>query len=293
MTPTFELTDDRASRVGDMAVRRALPQRARRTVGAWCFVDHMGPAAVTEDRGVDVAPHPHLGLQTVTWLLEGEVVHRDSLGNEQVIRPGELNLMTAGRGIAHSEEHTGHYRGDVHGVQLWVAQPSATRDGTSAFEHHADLPRVELPGAVATVLVGDLEGAASTARRDTDHVGFDLALEGGESVVPLRTHHEHALIVTAGDAVVDGTPVVPGQLAYLGTGRDELAVTGDRGTRVLLIGGVPFDENVVMWWNVVARTRDEITDAWRSWQDADERFPAVASTLPRTVVDAPPWHRNG
>jgi len=290
MTPTFELTDDRVSQVGALPVRRALPRRDRRTVGAWCFVDHMGPVDVAEDMDVDVPPHPHIGLQTVTWLLEGELVHRDSLGSEQVIRPGQLNLMTAGRGIAHSEEHTTKSRQRLHGVQLWVAQPSATRDGERAFEHRADLPQLDLPGAVATVLVGDLAGVASPARRDSDHVGVDLVLAGDRAVVPLCAAHEHGLVVTAGSVLVDGERVVPGQLAYLGAGRDELAIAGERGARVLLLGGVPFPEPVLMWWNFVARTRDELTDAWQAWQRADdERFAPVTSTLPRTLVDGPPW----
>ena len=148
-------------RSGSVPVRRALPRKERRTVGAWCFVDHMGPTTVTADRGMDIAPHPHIGLQTVTWLLSGEAVHRDSLGSEQIIRPGQLNLMTAGRGVSHSEEATGRYSGELHGAQLWIAQPRATRDGDAAFEHHADLPKVDLGGAVATVLVGKLIGSES------------------------------------------------------------------------------------------------------------------------------------
>src|SRR5436190_8491140 len=172
--PHLELLDSREAEVGAVRVRRALPRRTHRTVGAWCFADHMGPAAVTEEHGLDIGPHPHIGLQTVTWLLAGEALHRDSLGSEQLLRPGQLNLMTAGHGVAHSEEATGSYRGDLHGIQLWVAQPDATRDGPPAFEHRAELPRVELDGAVATILVGDLAGTPSPARRDTDHVGAQL-----------------------------------------------------------------------------------------------------------------------
>ena len=126
---SVEVLESRASLVGELTVRRALPRRAHRTVGAWCFADHMGPATVTVERGIDIGPHPHIGLQTVTWLVAGEILHRDSLGSEQVIRPGQLNLMTAGDGVAHSEERTGRYAGEVHGIQLWVAQPSSTRCG--------------------------------------------------------------------------------------------------------------------------------------------------------------------
>jgi redox-sensitive bicupin YhaK (pirin superfamily) len=162
-----EITPSRESVVGAMRVRRALPRIGRRTVGAWCFADHMGPELVTETHGLDIGPHPHTGLQTVTWLVAGEVLHRDSLGSEQLIRAGQLNLMTAGQGVTHSEEATGHYRGQLHGVQLWMVQPEATRHGVAAFEHHATLPQVELDNAIATILVGELAGAASPARRDT------------------------------------------------------------------------------------------------------------------------------
>lgn len=195
-----EITESRESRVGAFRVRRALPRRGRRTVGAWCFVDHMGPAAIDDTHGLDVAPHPHIGLQTVTWLLEGEAVHRDSLGTEQVITPGQLNLMTAGRGVSHCEEGTGCYNGELQGLQLWVVQPSATRDGAPAFEHHGDLPRVEFDNGIATVLVGGLDGATSPARRDTDHVGVDLALRTGTTTVPIRPDYEHAFLSPARSA---------------------------------------------------------------------------------------------
>src|SRR3954471_4162658 len=142
--PSVEVTDGREAVVGTTTVRRVLPRRSRRTVGAWCFVDHMGPLSVTPDRGVDIGPHPHIGLHTVTWLLAGEMLHHDSIGSEQMVRPGQLNLMTAGRGVAHAEEGTSSYRGDLHGVQLWVAQPDSTRHGAPAFEHHSELPQVEL-----------------------------------------------------------------------------------------------------------------------------------------------------
>lgn len=289
--PVLEITESRASQVGSFPVRRALPRRARRTVGPWCFVDHMGPATVDE-RGLGVAPHPHIGLQTVTWLLTGEALHRDSLGTEQVIAPGQLNLMTAGHGVAHSEEGTGHSRGEIHGVQLWVAQPSAARDGAPAFEHHADSPQVELDRAVATILVGELAGAESPTRRDTDHAGVDIDVRPGTTTLPLRHSYEHALVVLLGALLVDDVAIVPGHLAYLGLGRDEITLTADTPTRALLIGGVPMDEPVLMWWNFVARSRDEIIDAHTDWMARADRFGEVASTLPRIGVGPPPWTRR-
>lgn len=289
--PEVELTESREAQVGMFTVRRALPRRGRRTVGSWCFVDHMGPASVTAERGLDVGPHPHIGLQTATWLLEGEALHRDSLGTEQLLRPRELNLMTAGRGVSHSEEATGSYSGRLHGVQLWIAQPEATRHGDPAFEHHAALPSVEVGSAEVTVFVGELAGIGSPARRDTDHFGADLAVRAGTTTLPLDPRHEHALVLFDGSVSVDGSAVVPGQLAYLGQGRDELVLDARDEARGLLIGGVPFPDKILMWWNYVARTQDEVTEAHRDWTAGHDRFGTVASPLDRIDTGPPPWVR--
>jgi len=289
-----EVLNGRVAQVGTLTVRRNLPTRGRRTVGAWCFVDHMGPTSVADRAGMQVPPHPHMGLQTVTWLFAGSAVHRDSLGSEQLIRPGQLNLMTAGSGIAHAEEDPrltgpGSSRSELHGMQLWVAQPSTTRNAAGAFEHHPDLPRIDLAGATATVLVGSFAGTTSPARRDTDHLGVELDLRAGTTVLPLDPAHEHAVIVADGRPSVNGTPVGPEVLAYLAPGADELVMDTPEPARVLLIGGTPFDEDVVMWWNFVARTRDELVDAYRDWVAGDERFGPVASSLDRVGVGPPPW----
>lgn len=285
----LEVLEGRNAEVGSFGVNRVLPRRGRRTVGAWCFVDHMGPAPVVSQRGLDIGPHPHIGLQTVTWLLRGEVLHRDSLGSEQVIRPGQLNLMTAGRGVSHSEETRGVYEGELHGMQLWVAQPDTTRDGPPAFEHHAELPRIDLDNGRATVLVGELIGTASPARRDTHHLGVDLDLQPGASAVPLVAAHEYALAVLEGTVSAGRQKLVTGWLGYLGTGRDELVLATQTPARVLLIGGEPFFAPLIMWWNYVARTREEITAAHRSWVTADHRFGTVTSPLDRIVTKDPPW----
>ena len=284
----IEVDDSREETVGRFRVRRALPRRGRRTVGAWCFADHMGPADVTEGAGLDVGPHPHIGLQTVTWLLDGQALHKDTLGSEQVISPGQLNLMTAGSAVAHAEEATGRYHGTLEGIQLWIAQPEATRNGAAAFEHHAELPQVEHDGAVATVLVGEHHGVRSPARHDTPLVGVDLDLRE-RSTVPLRPDFEHALVVLRGSIAVDGEKVVPGKLAQLGLGRDELHIEVAADSRVMLLGGIPFDEPLMMWWNFVARTRVEIDAAYASWRDQDDRFGRVQSSLPIIPAAAPFW----
>ena len=199
--------------------------------------------------------------------------------------------MTAGSGVAHSEEDPGGPVGGLHGMQLWVAQPSATRDGSPAFEHHGELPQVEVGDGTATVFLGALAGAVSPARRDTDHLGVDLELRPGTTVLPLDPAHEHALVVAEGRPAVGGVPVGPGDLAYLPPGSDELALTCTVAARALLIGGEPFGEEVAMWWNFVARTREELAAAYRDWAAGDERFGPVASSLERATVGPPPWLR--
>jgi redox-sensitive bicupin YhaK (pirin superfamily) len=288
-----EITTSRLAEVGRMPVRRALPRRERRTVGPWCFADHMGPAPVTETAGLDIGPHPHTGLQTVTWLLSGEALHRDSLGTEQLIRAGQLNLMTAGHGVAHSEEATGRYRGQLHGVQLWVAQPEATRHGPAAFEHHATLPQVELDNAVATVLVGELASAVSPARRDTPLLGVDAALGPGTGAWPLERSFEHALVVLEGEVLAGEQVVRPGELAYLGVGRDEVVLSAAEPARLLLLGGEPFADPVLMWWNFVVRSRDELDRAYRQWQGDDPRFGRLRSPLARIPAPKPFWATKG
>lgn len=277
--------ESRSTRVGPISVRRALPRRGRRTVGPWCFLDEGGPAGPGGE-GVGVGPHPHMGLQAVTWLLSGEILHRDSLGSEQAIRPGELNVMTAGRGVVHAEEQVGS--SEIHLVQLWVAQPDATREGPPAFEHHGDLERLELGAGVATVLVGGLGGARSAARRDSDHVGAELSL-GGTVVLPLEPRYEHAVVPVVGVVELEGRLVGPGHLAYLRPGRDELQLGGAGPAKAMLLGGVPFDEPILMWWNYVARTREEIVAAHEAWSARRARFPVPPSVLAPIDVDPPPW----
>jgi quercetin 2,3-dioxygenase len=282
----LEVRESRTAEVGAFQVRRALPQRTRRTVGAWCFADHMGPADIDETSPL-IGPHPHIGLATVTWLLDGELLHRDSLGSEQVIRPGQLNLMSAGNAVVHSEESTGSYRGALEGIQLWVAQPDATRTGAAAFEHHSTLPQVELDQGVGTVLVGDYNGVRSPARADSPLLGLDLDVHGANALA-LRADWEHAFVVLRGELTVGTTSLTPGRLGYLGQGHDEVELDSP-GARALLLGGEPFAEGIVMWWNFVARTRDELDAAYRSWSIDDDRFGRVRSPMGRIVAPQPYW----
>jgi redox-sensitive bicupin YhaK (pirin superfamily) len=264
----LEVTEARNARVGPLTVRRMLPLRLRRSVGAWCFIDHYGPLDVDGVTGMNVPPHPHIGLQTVTWLLRGNVLHRDSLGTEQLIKPAQLNLMTSGRGIAHAEESPAVHDPTLHGVQLWVALPDASRQVGPAFEHHGQLPQTSVGGFAISVLIGDLAGASSPATAFSPIVGAQLSSAAGSArgVLPLRPDYEHALFVATGQADVEGAVLQPGQLLYLPTGRHEMTVAAPAGTTLILLGGEPLGEQLLMWWNFVARTPEEIGAAAASWR---------------------------
>lgn len=285
--PGIELREGRRTEVGGLPVSRVLPTKGRRTVGAWCFVDEMGPADAEEQDPMEVGPHPHIGLSTVTWLLEGEALHTDSLGTEQVIRPGQLNLMTAGHGIAHAELAA---EPPFRGVQMWVAQPEATRHGDSAFEHHAELPEPELVGASALVFSGTLAGVSAPARTDTPLVGAQLDLHARRLVLPVDPTFEYAVVPLDGRVKIGADVAEPGWLALVPPGIDELPLeTEHDDVRLLLLGGEPLGESVAMWWNFVARDRDEITAAWRDWDERTDRFGDVTSSLERIEAPRPPW----
>ncbi|MFI6508941.1 pirin family protein [Streptosporangium sp. NPDC050855] len=292
--PVEELLDGRDVVLGGpraMRVTRTLPNRDVRMVGAWCFVDHYGPERAT----MRVPPHPHTGLQTVSWLLEGEILHRDSLGSEQTITPGGLNLMTAGRGISHSEESVPGDR--LHGVQLWVALPSHARGTAPAFEHHADLPRPVSPGVTTTVIMGELDGVASPATVHTPLVGAEVALEAGAGTrLRLRPGFEYAVLALSGTVRAAGTDLSPGPLLHLGCGRGELELRSEGGGRLLLLGGEPFEERIVMWWNFVGRSHEEIVRFRREWAEG-EAFGTVpgagAAPLPAPELPLTPLKARG
>jgi len=275
-----------------MTVRRTLPQRERSLVGAWCFADHYGPDDVAASGGMDVAPHPHTGLQTVSWLFAGEVEHRDSHGNHALVRPGELNLMTGGHGICHSEVSTPGTT-LLHGVQLWVALPEHARNAPRDFQHHAPQP-VALDGAVARVFLGSLVGSTSPVPTHSPLLGAELVLAPGAHLdLAVRAGFEHGLLVDQGTVSFEGGPLRPGQLGFAAAGRDRLAVAnpGASPARALLLGGEPFGEQIVMWWNFVARSHDEIVELREAWQSGSDRFGHVAGyrgEVPRLPAPALP-----
>jgi redox-sensitive bicupin YhaK (pirin superfamily) len=274
-----------------MHVRRTLPQRARSLVGAWCFADHYGPTDVTGGGGMNLPPHPHTGLQTVTWLFAGEVEHRDSLGTHSMVHPGELNLMTSGRGICHSEVATPATT-VMHGVQLWVALPEAHRHGPRGFHHHVP-PPVDLGGATARVFLGGLAGETSPVPTFTPLLGAEIVLEPrARLTLAVEPDYEHGVLVDTGSVVVAGTHLAASDLGYVAPGAPTLELSNPDGqpARIVLLGGVPFEEDIVMWWNFVGRTHDEIAafrDAWEAESDQFGRIEGYRGTprrLPAPVL---------
>jgi len=224
---------------------------------------------------MDVAPHPHIGLQTVSWLLQGEIIHNDSLGCEALMRAGQLNLMTAGHGIAHSEETPGTNSGTLSGVQLWVALPTSQRDIAPVFQHHASLPVLDFAAGSVTIIAGTLAGQTSPAQMFTPIVGAEIALRTREPLqLPIRRDFEHAVLVLEGEVSLNNHPLEGRTLHYLGLNRDDLHLAGSADSRVLLLGGEPFTDPVLMWWNFVGTTHEEIAQAREDWINR-ERFGEV------------------
>ncbi|MFF7160763.1 pirin family protein [Streptomyces sp. NPDC008086] len=259
-----------------MTVRRTLPQRARTLIGAWCFADHYGPDDVTVTGGMRVAPHPHTGLQTVSWLFSGEIEHRDSIGNHAFVRPGELNLMTGGFGISHSEVSTGRTT-LLHGLQLWVALPEAHRHTARNFQHHVP-GTVPLEGGEARVFLGSLAGDTSPVPTFTPLLGAELSIEPDATLwLAVDEVFEHGVIVDSGAVHMNGTPLRPAELGCAAPGLTSLTLTNasSRPARVVLLGGPPFQEEIVMWWNFIGRTHDDIVRARDAWEYGSDRFGQV------------------
>lgn len=264
-------------KLGELAVSRALPVRSRRLVGPWCFLDRFGPLTFADGKPMDVAPHPHTGLQTVTWLMQGEILHNDSLGCEAVARPGGVNIMTAGSGIAHTEQTPAENSGLLNGVQLWVALPDASRRIDASFEAIDHVPVAERPGGLLRVFAGGIAGVVSPARHYSELVGADLQVHAGQTLeVDLNSQYEHAVLVLGGDCLAGAEDLSERRLYYFGVGRSSIAFSSRRGARILLIGGPPFGETILMWWNFVARTPEEIAQARMDWE-SHHRFGEVTA----------------
>lgn len=278
--PQLELLNAHEGNVGGLPIRRALPVAARRRVGAWCFLDHAGPADLTKP--MRVGPHPHTGLQTFSWLIEGEILHRDSLGSEQVLRPGQVNLMTAGRGICHSEESLSER---LQLAQLWIALPESERHCAPAFEHFPLLPRWQEGGFELTLLMGQVDSAEQGLQQSpvpahTPLLGLDLASASAARLqLPLQRGFEHGLMVLEGrlSVLIDGQQesLEPGRLLYVPPGASEVQLQSEGAARLLLLGGEPLDEPVLLWWNFVGRSNEEMRQWASEWNAGTGPFGAV------------------
>jgi len=267
-----------------MNVRRTLPSKQRSLIGAWCFLDHYGPDRVSESGGMEVPPHPHTGLQTVSWLFTGEIEHRDSAGNVAMVLPGEVNLMTGGRGISHSENTLPDGPEMLHGAQLWVALPDQARHTAAQFAHHKPEP-IKGTGWQVRVFLGSLLGDTSPVETFTPLLGAEILLQPGVILeLPVDETFEHGVLVDTGSIALgvdghEGTLVHKDSLAYTPPGSATLTVEATERSRLLLLGGPPFGESIIMWWNFVGRTHEEIVGYRQEWQDQITRGGSEADVV--------------
>lgn len=278
---------------GGITVSRILPSSQRRMVGAWCFLDHAGPAVFTSGSGLRVGPHPHIGLQTFTWMIQGEVLHRDSLGHVQVVKPGQVNLMTAGRGISHTEESLPG-EDKLHAVQLWIALPSKDAACEPAFDHHPDLPRWREGECDFTLLAGTYAQHQAPSKMYSPMVGMDLSSsKAGEVRLNLNPEFEYGFLVVQGTLGIQSEQFEANELAYVGRGLTRLSLSLSAGSRVIVLGGEPYTEELVLWWNFVGENKEVIGQAQRDWRAAHERFGVVHGYDGEPLI-APdlPWESN-
>ena len=261
----------------EIDVRRNLPHARLRRIGAWVFLDHFGPTAQVE--GMKVASHPHTGLQTVTWPFAGRMDHRDSIGSAQILEPGEVNLMTAGRGIAHSEVSLPNSE-SLHAAQLWIALPSEVRNMQPAFEHHGDLPIKQIGEATMTVFLGEHLGTKSPATVYSPLVGAELRVPAGERLeLPVDAGWEHGILVVSGDVTIDEQSVAVNELAFFEAGSNRISIEANSDALLLLVGGKKFEEELFLWWNFVARSHAEVVEMREQWNAQTERFGKVTDVL--------------
>ncbi len=263
----------REAKIGkDAVIKRALPSREKRMIGAWCFLDHAGPVQFLSGQGLNVGPHPHIGLQTFTWMIDGTMLHSDSLGYKQLICPKQVNLMTAGHGIAHAEVAP-ETETTMHAAQLWIALPDEKRNIPPQFDHYAELPKVSKNGALIHVLVGDFVEVTSPVHVHTAMMGADIeAVEDTDIILQLNPAFEYGVIALEQQALVNGHALTQDNMLVIETQNQKLHIQMQKGSRLLLIGGEPFEQEIILWWNFVARTTEEIKQAREQWMQQDLRF---------------------
>lgn len=266
----------RRAKIGQgTVIKRALPSRHKRMIGAWCFLDHAGPVSFPQGDGLDVGPHPHIGLQTFTWMIEGTLMHTDSIGSKQLIRPKQVNLMTAGQGISHTEvapEQETH----MHAAQLWIALPDAKRNMPSRFDHYPELPVVSRDGVEFTVLVGEFLETRSPVEVHSPLLALDLtAAETVRTRLQLNPAFEYGFMALEGTAHINQHELNEDNMVVLEPGLQDIEIELHQGARVLLLGGEPFESAILLWWNFVGRTQDELSEARDQWVNQDPRFGSI------------------
>ena len=270
---TFSL---RRAEIGQgTVIKRALPSREKRMIGAWCFLDHAGPVHFPQGDGLDVGPHPHIGLQTFTWMINGTMLHDDSLGSKQLIRPNQVNLMTAGYGISHTEVAPDNET-QMHAAQLWIALPDDKRNIAPRFDHYPDLPVVHQDDIEFTVLVGDFLETTSPVKVHSELLGVDLKTKAAaSSTLKLNPKFEYGFMVLEGEATVNGHELNDDNFLFMEPGLTEIKIDLAANSRVLLLGGEPFESPILLWWNFVGRSQEELAEARQQWVDGDARFGTI------------------
>lgn len=290
---SWQTITGRQSEVGGITVSRTLPTRNRRMIGPWVFLDHLGPVRFSAgQQGLQVGPHPHTCLQTFTWMLQGQIRHRDSLGSDQILRPGEVNLMTAGWGIAHTEESVpAKHAIDLESLQLWLAMPASQAAAAPDFQHYAQLPVLLQHGWQGQVLLGEFSGQQAPGQAYTPTVAVDWQLPASSTgVLPLNPAFEYGVYVISGRVQLDHQPLAARTLGYLPPGQQQVELQALEESRVLLLGGAPFSEPVTLWWNYVGHSKAYISAAQADWERGSGRFGEIPNPVAEPMAGPPvPW----
>jgi hypothetical protein len=258
-------------------ISRLIPHQQLRAIGAWVFLDYYGPTDQRE--AMSVGAHPHVGLQTVSWLFSGEIEHRDSLQSTQLVNPGELNLMTAGAGIAHSELSLDS-TAELHGVQLWTVLPESARAKAPRFDHYSNLPHFRHGAMAIKLFMGDLLGHSSPATRYSELLGAEISIDPHSITdFPCLPDFEYGFLLIGGDLTVNDVGIAEGQLHYLPTGTASCEISSRGGARIILLGGAPFTEKIIMWWNFIGRTHEEIVAMRNDWNSPAPSIPTFSDQI--------------
>lgn len=286
MSENIELIIEPKERdLGDFTVKRVLPSAEKSTVGPFVFFDHMGPVEFKPGVGIDVRPHPHIGLATVTYLFSGEITHRDSLGYVQSIRPGDVNWMTAGRGIVHSERTGDQARAqghELHGLQIWVGLPKKDEETDPTFFHHPvdTLPQFEIDGVAMRLIVGSAHGYSAPVATFSPIFYLDVQLQSGDTYAVTDEHEERAVYVLEGEIMIGSNTILPGQMAVL-SANNPITIASNLAARFVVLGGAPLDGKRHLFWNFVSSSTERLEQAKQQWREQKfEKIPGETEFIP-------------